>query len=94
MTEEQKKAVSEYQCSGCINGPALTCFKNANFGIGCGDHKAGTIMCGYGHIFLGLPKGFNRLGDKTDLKPFIYDKLSDHWGFDKSSSQAYAARRY
>ncbi len=83
MTEEHKKAIGEYQCSGCVNGPALSCFEKTEFGVGCGKHIAGTIIPPFGYVFLGLPKGFNRLGPKNDMKPFIYDKLEDQWTFNK-----------
>jgi len=68
--------VKEYQCSGCIGG-GDDCYRNEGDGIGCGAHMAGTMTMGSGKIFLGLPKGFNRLGSTEDLRPRIFEKYSD-----------------
>jgi len=79
MEEKLKNAVEEYQCSGCMNGGDISCFvKNSNVGIGCGKHSAGTIIGGgIGKIFLGLPKGFCRLGVYESMKPFVHEKFTD-----------------
>ena len=42
-------------------------------GIGCGKHYAGTTGSGIGNFFLGMPKGFNRLGSDKDLRPIIFN---------------------
>lgn len=58
-------AVKQYQCSGCMNGNnPNTCPKFDPTAEGCAAHYAGTVMFGAGAIALGMPKGFNRLGDK------------------------------
>lgn len=80
-----KKVIEEYQCLGCVCGCDISCFeKNENEGIGCGKHHAGTIMFpGVGNIFLGMPKGFNRLGEYTKLKPNIYETFEGStWKYD------------
>lgn len=84
METKFKLAIEEYQCSGCINGGDISCFKeNTNGGIGCGNHYAGTTIYGVGKIFLGMPKGFNRLGEQEELKPIIYDTFeSSNWKYD------------
>jgi hypothetical protein len=46
-------------------------------GIGCGKHKAGTMVNGIGSFFLGLPKGFNRLGHLETMKPIIFNSFKD-----------------
>ncbi|MFA5207516.1 MAG: hypothetical protein WC428_02550 [Candidatus Paceibacterota bacterium] len=80
MEDNIKKAIEEYQCSGCITGMNTECFEAANSGCGCGKHYAGTmILPGIGKIFLGMPKGFNRLGEIKDMKPFIFEDLKN-WG--------------
>jgi hypothetical protein len=81
MDKKLKVAIEEYQCSGCISGHNTECFEPCHTGIGCGKHYAGThVMPIVGKIFLGLPKGFNRLGhNNDDMKPFIFNDLKD-WG--------------
>lgn len=59
MKDNIKKAIKEYQCSGCINGydPVESdCFKPCDTGCGCGAHRAGTFMLAVGKLFLGMPK--------------------------------------
>jgi len=78
MEENIKKSVEEYQCSGCISGCDISCFvKNDIGGVGCGKHRAGTIISSIGKIFLGMPRGFNRLGEYNDMKPNIWNKFED-----------------
>lgn len=90
MKTEIKEAVQNYQCSGCISGYDTTCFiKNETGGVGCGKHRAGTMIMGIGKIFLGLPKGFNRLGPQEDLKPNIFESLkSSDWDYDNIFNRA------
>jgi hypothetical protein len=86
MEEKYKLAIEQYQCPGCISGMDITCFEvNNNGGIGCGKHHAGTmIMHGIGNIFLGMPKGFNRVGEFRTLKPYIYETFeSSDWKYNK-----------
>lgn len=87
MEPNIKKAIEQYQCSGCVSGCDTTCFqKNTNGGIGCGKHLSGTIFSGIGNIFLGLPKGFNRLGKYTSMKPSIFETFESgqkEWEYDK-----------
>ena len=85
MKQEFKLAIEEYQCSGCVCGSNIECFKSNRIGgIGCGKHAIGTLITGVGHILLGLPNGFNRVGEQRKLQPTIfesYDKCD--WQFDK-----------
>lgn len=86
MKTKIKKAIEEYQCSGCVSGCDISCFKpNDNGGVGCGLHHAGTmIFPGIGNIYLGMPKGFNRLGEYTKMKPMVYETLeSSEWEYNK-----------
>lgn len=69
-----KEAVKTYQCPGCMKGPYISCYKQNTDGIGCASHIAGTLLPIKGKIFLGLPKGFCRLGFDTEMKPIIYEK--------------------
>jgi hypothetical protein len=86
MKEKLKNVIEEYQCSGCINGCGIKCFEsNGNGGIGCGKHMAGTFVMQIGKIFLGMPRGFNRLGVQAELVPLIFETFeSFDWGqYDK-----------
>lgn len=85
LDEIIKKAVKEYQCPGCVNGPGPTCYQPKSGSEACGKHVAGTMMAtdmGIGSIFLGMPKGFNRLGPSKGMKINIFRELKDGWGFD------------
>ena len=73
MKKVFKSAIEEYQCSGCVSGCDISCFeKDYTAGIGCGKHRAGTFCLGVGSMFLGMPKGFNRLGQLSGMQPSIY----------------------
>ena len=84
METKFKLAIEEYQCSGCSSGCDTTCFTpNTTGGIGCGKHFAGTIISSIGKIFLGMPKGFDRVGEQSSLKPNIYETFeSSEWTYD------------
>jgi len=84
MKRKLKKAIEQYQCSGCIKGCDISCYKkNEDFGEGCGEHFSGTFMTGVGKIFLGMPKGFNRLGPAETTKIQIYNSYEEcDWKFD------------
>lgn len=77
METKFKNAIEEYQCPGCVVGSDVSCFEiNSNDGVGCGKHHVGNF-------FLGMPRGFNRLGEYTKLKPNIYDTFeSSEWKYD------------
>lgn len=79
MTPEE--AVQEYQCAGCAGGPFPVCYET-NDGEGCSKHCAGTTISAIGRIFLGMPKGFNRLGfcGKTTIS--IFESIDAGWGYD------------
>jgi hypothetical protein len=83
MKENIKQAIEEYQCSGCVCGYNTECFESNEIGgCGCGKHHAGTIVSFIGNIFLGMPKGFNRLGEYTKLQPTIYETFeSSEWKY-------------
>lgn len=77
---EVKEAVEEYQCSGCVSGPYEKCFEKRDNGVGCKKHCPGTMAMGAGTLFLGMPKGFNRLGPiKSEHCPLII--YEDYTGF-------------
>ena len=44
-------------------------------GVGCTSHVAGTYMLSGGSMFLGLPKGFNRLGTANQDSFEIFDSM-------------------
>ena len=75
-------AVEEYQCPGCVCGSDITCYEKSD-NLACEKHCVGTLISGVGKIFLGMPKGFNRLGFMDKTKIYIFEKLTDGWGYDK-----------
>lgn len=85
MENNAKNAIENYQCSGCVYGSDISCFtSNENGGVGCGKHHAGTMVIGIGQIFLGMPKGFDRLGFDNAMKPNIYKSFEEcEWKFNK-----------
>lgn len=86
MEKKVKRAICEYQCSGCSKGHNLECFEeNPVGGVGCGGQSAGTYVAQIGNIFLGLPKGFNRLGHHERMVPTIFESFDKfEWGpYDK-----------
>lgn len=82
MDAIQKQAIENYQCPGCVIGSNIKCFKQNNMGIGCGAHVAGTMMMPAGLIYLGMPKGFCRLGPNDKTKIVIYKSFQDYGGYD------------
>lgn len=82
---KNEEAIKEYQCSGCIGGPFEECYKTeSGFGITCRGHLAGTIIGGgVGKIFLGLPKGFHRLGHYDKMQPLILEDYTEEVRIDK-----------
>lgn len=86
MKEEIKKAIEEYQCPGCVCGMDITCFEASTDSVGCGKHVAGTMISNIGSIFLGMPRGFNRLGPRLEneqMPIFIFEELKDGWDYGK-----------
>jgi hypothetical protein len=83
---EMLKLRKIYQCHGCLTGPKEGCFKTAKAGIGCDNHYPGTMVSNEGTIFVGLPKGFNRLGDSRTIRVSIFESIEQqqsHWPYDK-----------
>ena len=80
--------VTEYQCPGCVCG-GNSCYKPCNNSYGCKNHVAGTMASGIGLFFLGMPKGFNRLGLLDDygknqaMQIHIFENISEAWINDK-----------
>jgi len=76
------KAVQEYQCPGCIIGYDVSCYKEGDY-LECGKHISGTRVSNIGKIFLGMSKGFNRLGTQESTKINIFKTFGDGWGYTK-----------
>ena len=82
---EWKEAIEEYQCPGCVSGSDTSCYEtNYQNNISCEKHCAGTMAMGIGRFFLGMPKGFNRLGSSEHIKLKIYKSYeSSDWKYNK-----------
>lgn len=77
-------AVKEYQCSGCVGGPAGECYVKYHKGVGCGKHCPGTMAISQGTLFLGMERGFNRLGPVgyKDMPIMIFEnekQFNEEW---------------
>lgn len=80
--------IENFQCPGCVCGSNTKCgnFKviNGSFdGLRCDGHVAGTRMSMIGSIYLGLPKGFNRVGKSHDsCEIWLYEnKQFEYYNF-------------
>lgn len=80
MDKKIENMIKTYQCPGCVGGPPLSCYKKGE-GVDCGEHVAGTNLSLIGRIFLGLPKGFCRLGPCEVTKISIFERVEDGWGY-------------
>ncbi len=81
LTKLTKAAINEYQCPGCIVGSNTECYEKSE-NLACGKHVAGTMGSGIGRFFLGMPTGFNRIGNVEGMKIHIFRRLNDGWGYD------------
>lgn len=85
MDKKHAKAVKAYQCPGCVLGSFPTCYKpsESGEGVGCLKHVPGTLIFPFvGKVFLGMPKGFNRLGGaEGKLRLHIFPTFGDGWGY-------------
>jgi hypothetical protein len=83
MIMNKEQAIAEYQCPGCSAGSGPECATPCNIGIGCGSHVADTFLSHAGRLYLGMPKGFNRIGGsdkKTPLHIFeSYETFYKEW---------------
>jgi hypothetical protein len=82
MENKIKEAIEEYQCSGCVCGSGIECYEKGG-GEECKKHVIGTLISGIGKIFLGMPKGFDRLGVFHTQKICIFSTFSNGWGYNK-----------
>jgi hypothetical protein len=91
--KKEKEAIEEYQCSGCVVGGDTSCYEpSENGGVGCSKHHAGTFSA-TGNFYLGLPKGFCRLGEFRKMKPNIFKTFeSSSWDYDKWNIPAWKYR--
>jgi len=84
MKDKFKKAIEEYQCSGCVRGSNIQCYEKSKESdqIKCSKHVVGTSTLGIGRFLLGMPKGFNRVLGNNEF--CIYGRfLSSSWVYDK-----------
>jgi hypothetical protein len=98
-TDDRTHEVKEFQCPGCTIGCDGEKFEAQTYpsedgrpGIRCSNHSAGTFLSGVGQIFLGMPKGFSRVGPRSDHLPEIwfFDEIPEYdflnipvWGMEK-----------
>lgn len=85
MTGEQ--LVEKYQCPGCVCGSSpssCTAYKPSPYPdqVGCDGHVPGTTFIPGGRMMLGMPKGFNKVGelqegDRTPVR--IWSRSDPGW---------------
>lgn len=83
---EAPKEIREYQCSGCMKGCGDDCYKKCEENLSCEKHHAGTMGTGIGRFYLGMPKGFSRIGECKDMILNIYKDYKEKeksWKYDK-----------
>jgi hypothetical protein len=87
MTDEIWKAIETYQIPGCVNeAPERDTVLQEGLGVEWSEHVPGTIvMPNIGTVFLGMPKGFNRLGicdgnSRIGMKINIFENLEQAEG--------------
>lgn len=73
-------AIKEYQCLGCVCGVDTECYLKSN-DLSCSKHVPGTMGSGIGTFFLGMPKGFCRIGMCDKIRINIFRKFEDGWGY-------------
>ena len=82
MTSAQLKMVEEFQCPGCVCGHEVSsCYKGKQGSFSCESHVAGTIMFPHGALYLGLPKGFNKVGQRgkdENNSVWLYESMEEH----------------
>lgn len=77
-----REMVKEYMCPGCMNGSDLTCYEKHNLHSNCAKHCPGTMCFPGGRIMLGMPKGFNKVGETDKPQIWIYETMEEFGGFD------------
>ena len=83
MTKKTKTAIELYQCPGCVCRSYPECYQKGD-GIECGKHVVGTTGISIGKILLGMPRGFDRVGDVNHLQLSIYETHeSSDWKYNK-----------
>lgn len=82
MDQKIENMIREYQCPGCIGGKfdVDSCYEKGD-GVDCGRHTVGTVSSLSGLIFLGMPKGFCRLGSCKVTRISIFEKVEHGWGY-------------
>ncbi len=84
--KEAPKEIKEYQCSGCVCGCGDDCYKKCDKNLSCEKHCAGTMATGIGTFYLGMPKGFERIGECKKMILNIYKNYNEkekNWKYDK-----------
>ncbi len=65
MSMSVRQMVKQFQCAGCMSGSDTECgrYKPSNQGhVACESHVPGTLAMPGGLIYLGMPKGFTKVG--------------------------------
>lgn len=80
------QAIETYQVPGAVGNFDPINYNGQIGACGWDDHVAGTRYTGVGKFFLGMPRGFNRVGIYEDMKLLIfgsYEQYNEY--FDKKT---------
>ena len=75
MLTAQEKSIEKFQCPGCTLGHNTRCGsyfglqlmnKGPNASFRCEAHRPGTFAMPGGRVYLGLPRGFSKVGPSPD----------------------------
>lgn len=87
MNNTQKEMIKEFQCPGCVNDCDPEELEFESSGFKCKKHCPGTAMANQASlskIWLGLPKGFNRVPfGQNELDVLLYDSLEKWDEYDR-----------
>lgn len=77
----QIEAIETYQVPGAVGDFDPNNFEVQDGAYGWGDHVSGTMATGIGKFYLGMPKGFCRLGHIEDMDLLIFKDYEQYIGF-------------
>lgn len=75
------KAIKTYQVPGDIGDFNSKEYCVQEGGCGWADHHPATYVSNIGKIYLGMPKGFNRLGNINDMVLMIFENYDQYIKF-------------
>ena len=75
MNDTHKELLEKYVCPGCVSGSNTDCGQLDFRYNRCENHVPGTFNGNFVKFCLGLPNGFNRLGEKGSV--LVFDSIEE-----------------